>query len=66
MRRHVLDLQKKKALITLNEEEQGFSMKKKGILDDSQPQQLLDTLEYLFGIHFAFRKRLQAENSQIL
>ena len=39
-------------VITLREEEQ---LLEKGVFGDSQPQQLLDTLVYLFGIHFALR-----------
>ena len=55
-------------IITLREEEQLWE---KGVLGDSQPQQLLDTLVYLFGIHFALRggnehRRLRAVNSQII
>ncbi|XP_028407815.1 uncharacterized protein LOC114530389 [Dendronephthya gigantea] len=55
-------------VITLREEEQLWE---KGVLGDSQPQQLLDTLVYLFGIHFALRggnehRRLRADNSQII
>ena len=55
-------------IITLDEEEQLWS---KGALGDSSPQQLLDTLIYLFGIHFALRggsehRRLRLENSQIV
>ena len=54
-------------VITLDEEEQLWS---KGVLGDSNPQQLLDTIVYLFGIHFALRggsehRRLRSENSQI-
>ena len=55
-------------IITSDEEEQLWS---KGVLGDSSPQQLLDTLIYLFGIHFALRgssehRRLRLENSQIV
>ena len=63
-----LGLTKKQGeVITLDEEEQLWS---KGVLRDSNPQQLLDTIVYLFGIHFALRggsehRRLQSENSQI-
>ena len=54
--------------ITLDEEEQLWS---KGVLRDSNPQQLLDTIVYLFGIHFTLRggsehRRLRSENSQIV
>ena len=54
-------------VITLREEEQLWE---KGALGDSQPQQLLDTSVYIFGIHFALRggnehRRLPAVNSQI-
>ena len=46
-----LGLTKKQGeVITLDEEEQLWS---KGVLGDSNPQQLLDTIVYLFGIHFA-------------
>ena len=64
-----LGLTKKQGeIITLDEEEQLWS---KGVLGDSSPQQLLDTLIYLFGIHFALRggsehRRLRLENSQIV
>ena len=64
-----LELTKKQGeIITLDEEEQLWS---KGVLGDSSPQQLLDTLIYLFGIHFALRdgsehRRLRLENSQIV
>ena len=55
-------------VITLREEEQLWE---KGVLGDSQPRQLLDTLVYLFGIHFSLRggnehRRLRAVNSQII
>ena len=55
-------------IITLDEEEQLWS---KGVLGDSSPQQLLDTLIYLFGIHLALRggsehRRLCLENLQIV
>ena len=64
-----LGLTKKQGeVITLDEEEQLWS---KGVLGDSSPQQLLDTIVYLFGIHLAFRggsehRRLRSENSQIV
>ena len=59
---------KQDEVITLDEEEQLWS---KGVLGDSNPQQLLDTIVYLFGIHFALRggsehRRLRSENSQIV
>ena len=52
-------------VITLDEKEELWS---KGVLGDSSPQQLLDTIVYLFGIHFALRRgsehrRLRSENS---
>ena len=64
-----LGLTKKQGeVITLDEEEQLWS---KGVLGDSKPQQLLDTIVYLFGIHFALRggsehPRLRSENSLIV
>ena len=65
-----LGLTKKQGeVITLDEEEQLWS---KGVLGDSNPQQLLDTIVYLFGIHFALtggsehrRLRMWSENSQV-
>ena len=52
----------------MREEEQRWE---KGVLGDSQPQQLLDTLLYVFCIPFALRggnehSRLRAVNSQII
>ena len=45
-----LGLTKKQGeVITLDEEEELWG---KGVLGDSNPQQLLDTMVYLFGIHF--------------
>ena len=64
-----LGLTKKQGeVIMLDEEEQLWS---KGVLGDSNPQQLLDTIVYLFGFHFALRggcghRRLRSENSQIV
>ena len=64
-----LGLTKKQGeIITLDEEEQLWS---KGVLGDSSPQQLLDTLIYMFGIHFALRggsehRRLRLGNSKIV
>ena len=64
-----LELTKKQGeIITLDEEEQLWS---KGVLGDSNPQQLLDAIVYLFEIHFALRgvsehRSLGSENSQIV
>ena len=64
-----LGLTKKQGeVITLDKEEQLWD---KGVLGNSIPQQLLDTMVYLLGIHFALRggsehRRLRAENSQIV
>ena len=59
---------KQEDVITLDEEEELWSNRVHG---DSSPQQLLDTIVYLFGIHCALRgrsehRRLRSENSQIV
>ena len=60
MRRLVMELQENQGeVITLREEEQLWE---KGVLGDLQPQQLLDTLVYLFGIHFALRVAINTED----
>ncbi|KXJ05048.1 hypothetical protein AC249_AIPGENE2047, partial [Exaiptasia diaphana] len=61
-----LGIKKKQAqVITLDEEDELWS---KNVLGDDNHQQLLDTLLYLFGLHFALRggmehRRLRLQNS---
>ena len=58
-----LGLTKKQGeVITLDEEEQLWS---KGVLGDSNPQQLLDTIVYLFGIHFALKGNSTVKTSWV-